>query len=297
MDVLGELQAEFEQVSPPKWLPLVGEHTFRSQRLMLSHEEALALHAANEHARQQRGAHAPTEQQLACLEEAKARLQALLEESFVNEESGEVAAFVKMLDRSPKDAENLKVRIRKLYEQRLEDTAEAPCSNRHLQAYCWAKARALLCHSAEEAFELLLHSERAASELEMKALVSGAPVGLLVREWVDFDPAFEFRAFVVRDAFHAYSQMDTMDVALHYPQVRAMQVCISPFNVLMFFSPHSSVGCSNRLSWMRACNASSQRSCVSDCFPSPPLVPATATCWISTTASHATAATWWSSTR
>lgn len=92
-------------------------------------------------------------------------------------------------------------------------------SNKHLQAYIWAKARQLIVHNAEQAVDLLCRSERIATDLEMQEIFRpGSKPYLIIREWVDVDPALEFRTFISNNEMTAFSQMATMDVRLHYPQ-------------------------------------------------------------------------------
>ena len=99
-----------------------------------------------------------------------------------------------------------------------------PASNVHLQSLVWANANAQCVSSGLELLGLFAASERVSDELELKLEFSSPPqaVPVLLREWVqDFDPAFEFRAFVVHDQMTAMSQMSSMEVYLHYPLVLA----------------------------------------------------------------------------
>ena len=113
----------------------------------------------------------------------------------------------------------------RLYQERLKETQQLS-SNSHLQAYVWAKCHSLRVESADEALTLLTNSERVATELEMKleqtTATSSSPsdLSIVLREfWDNFDPAYEFRGFVCNDRLAALSQMATMDVTLHYPQL------------------------------------------------------------------------------
>lgn len=78
--------------------------------------------------------------------------------------------------------------------------------------------------SAQEVIDILTHSERACSELELKLELQDPPqpVSIILREWIEFDPATEFRGFVSRDKLTGLSPMATMDVVLHYPQVEPL---------------------------------------------------------------------------
>ena len=75
--------------------------------------------------------------------------------------------------------------------------------------------------SGEELIELFLNSERTTSELEMRLELQLEPleVAFYLREWIEFDPAYEFRAFVSNHKLTGLTQMATMDVMLHYPQL------------------------------------------------------------------------------
>lgn len=81
--------------------------------------------------------------------------------------------------------------------QYLTQTLKLDYSNLHLQAYVWAKARSLIVNTGEQALALLAESERIGTDLELhEALNPTEKLYILIREWVDIDPAFEFRTFI-----------------------------------------------------------------------------------------------------
>ena len=234
-DVVGELHQLFEQCSIEKWYSLIEEFTFRTVNIPLCNEEARAVLRFNRFKRGEIPT-TPDEEIQNTVQDISGRLEKILQEQFKRED-GTVKAFIKLTDRSPKDATNLEERIQRFYEERIKEESLNGIENKHLQSYIWAKGRALIVSSAQEGLDLLYHSERVASELEMKLELSYPPkeAGILIREWVDFDPAYEFRCFVSNNQLTGGSQMATMDIKLHYPQTIANISTITQ-KVLKFFN-------------------------------------------------------------
>ena len=144
------------------------------------------------------------------------------------------ACFCKLTDCSPKDLEkNFKLdRVQKIAERRILDEQKARgglgwTTNAALQAVLWTKGQFLKCTSGSDVVQLLCSSERCMeAELERKgyphnkAAMDKNPVHILLREWVDVDPAFELRGFVSHGNLRGLSQMASMDIAgVHYPQL------------------------------------------------------------------------------
>eukprot|EP01087_Luapelamoeba_hula_P019076 TRINITY_DN6271_c0_g1_i1.p1 TRINITY_DN6271_c0_g1~~TRINITY_DN6271_c0_g1_i1.p1 ORF type:complete len:1416 (-),score=246.75 TRINITY_DN6271_c0_g1_i1:142-4389(-) len=253
-DITKELEALFAQTSASRWYPLIKSHTFKTVEFPLTPRQARALLTVNRHTRGE----LRDGEELAFAQQELTQVLDLLNEAIRNEFTGEhISLFVKLTDRSPKDATNLDEKQRRLYHTRLQQHYTTPTSsqcqdssttpptpqehymysNSCLQAYVWAKCHALRIESAQEAIDLLIHSERVAAELEMKLETSTSQpeCGLLLREFcTNFDPAMEFRAFVHNDALVAMSQMASMDVILHYPQVVARRQELSD-KALQFF--------------------------------------------------------------
>lgn len=117
MDIFEELRQLFDQVSIDKWYPLVQEHTFRTESLSLSKAETKALLRKNREVRNELGPADEETNQLVC--QLTERLQLFLEQHFRTPQG--VKAFIKLSDRSPKDATNLSQKIEKLYKEHVDD--------------------------------------------------------------------------------------------------------------------------------------------------------------------------------
>jgi D123 len=217
-----DVVALFAAVDFSKWYSAIERHTFRSTEVATTLDECRALLALNRSHRRLKATEDGPFAVPAPLAELEQRLDAVLAREF----SG--CAFAKLGDRSAKDAASSWSRVEPLYRSRTlpRDDAGSPseASNSHLQALVWANANAQRVTSGREILELFCESERIEDELELKLehVSTPAAVPVLLREWVDgVDPAFEFRAFVVRDELTCMSQMSSMEVYLHYPHVVA----------------------------------------------------------------------------
>ena len=147
------------------------------------------------------------------------------------------ACFCKLTDCSPKDlaAKFALEHVQKLAELRRATEEKARggpgwATNATLQAVLWTKGQLLKCTSGADVVRLLCSSERCMeAELERKgyphnpAAMKKNPIHILLREWVDVDPAFELRGFVSQGHLRGLSQMASMDIAgVHYPQLLAL---------------------------------------------------------------------------
>lgn len=120
MDIFEELRQLFAQVAIYKWYPIVKDFTFRTESLELSKDEAMALLRKNKEITM--GLDAVDEETNKTIDKLSTKLQDFLEKHFQTKEG--VKAFIKLSDRSPKDATNLESKIEKLYNERVEQIPE-----------------------------------------------------------------------------------------------------------------------------------------------------------------------------
>ena len=137
--------------------------------------------------------------------------------------------FAKLADFSPKDAVGESAEdphFVEIYRDKLERLNVAlkgvVCNNLSLQALLWAKATQLLQRSGLDVLATFVWSERITDELERKLefVAQYQPTHIVLREWVDLDPAYEFRGFSVNNKLVSMSQMATMGIGPPaYPQL------------------------------------------------------------------------------
>jgi D123 len=219
-DFFGELNATFASLTFDKVYPLVAEHTFKTVQVPLSPDESRALLASCRHSQ--------SAEQHIILTKLGGKIDAAISSAHF---SGS-GFFGKLSDFSPKDAlDDTSERFMAnyaLHMKALQDSDNAQLNNASLQSLIWAKSRELIVASGKELLQLFARSERIADELERKLECCAAPqddsCAAVLREWVDLDPAFEFRGFVSDNRLVALSQMATMGVGPpRYGQVHAMR--------------------------------------------------------------------------
>lgn len=129
-------------------------------------------------------------------------------EQYVKEGGG---AFVKLSDRSPKDAATERGRIYKfleLPEAKGGGALELSSNAVGLPAVYRAMMGSLKVKSGREALKLLLISFRTLEDVQIRLNYQDKlwELKLVIRQWVDFDIAYELRGFVCNNQFTALSQ-------------------------------------------------------------------------------------------
>eukprot|EP01124_Arcella_intermedia_P013539 TRINITY_DN19952_c0_g1_i1.p1 TRINITY_DN19952_c0_g1~~TRINITY_DN19952_c0_g1_i1.p1 ORF type:complete len:526 (+),score=145.96 TRINITY_DN19952_c0_g1_i1:86-1663(+) len=167
------------------WYPKLKDFTFNTKFIELSHEAALALIAfhggdANKH-------------QLDIVKGLEDKIEEVIQ-SFSNH-----AAFVRLSTLSPKDATKTQYeKLTNLIKQELQHVPEGDAS---LEIRAVNSALYLACktHSGEEAINLFKNSDRVAKHLAHRTgqtLPDQWNMNIVVREWNDINPEWEFRCFV-----------------------------------------------------------------------------------------------------
>jgi hypothetical protein len=218
-DVYADINEELRKLAPDLVMPLIEGHTARTLPFPVTVDEACAMQ------RVFRKVQTPADD--ATLGALVARMDAFLEENNFKDEDGNLCAFAKICDVSPKDVlgttlEDILPRARK-YAAIVQ--SEAP--NVHLQSLIYAKAThkpTFMQPGARGIVDLLCRSNRCMGSegLDIKGY-PGNPqhVEITLRDWMRIDPAWELRCFVNKDRLRGISQMSSMDIyGVHYPQLQ-----------------------------------------------------------------------------
>jgi len=116
-------------------------------------------------------------------------------------------AFVKLSTRSPKDAitEKLNSKMEKCLIEELSKSDKT--ENGDAVAFVKSARRSFIVKSGFEALDMLRNSSRIREDL-MKTLEfpDHLKINLIVREWIQMEPEYEFRAFVYNHQLNALSQ-------------------------------------------------------------------------------------------
>ncbi|GAB5354020.1 hypothetical protein AAMO2058_000083900 [Amorphochlora amoebiformis] len=234
-----EVNKVFDAVSTEKFEPLIKGYTFRTIQVPLEIREAAAMVAKHDNV------HTARDSEI--LDVLAFRLDEIINQNF----NGKV--FAKLSDLSPKDVPGDSVKdLWPIVEARLREMREASeskskeddeknktvaisnkdmlslahgSSNRTLQCLIYSKAQGLGCGSGRDIIEMLCRSHRCmVDELKERKGYPHNPtkVSIVLREWLNVDPAFELRGFVNKGELRGLSQMATMNIGeVHYPQVIA----------------------------------------------------------------------------
>jgi hypothetical protein len=111
--------------------------------------------------------------------------------------------FVKLSQRSPKDSSFTGEKVKRILKERIKNSkvkadsieAEIEDSISFLYAMCYS----LCVTSGKEALKLLLNSQRIYIDLKNAELMNNKNefnVNIIIREWEDINPEYEFRAFI-----------------------------------------------------------------------------------------------------
>lgn len=220
-----------------EWFPLLGpSHTFDTKILDLSLEEGQALLKVREFGRMlgQMWNMSETEEDKQKVREMDPRdmlernhpeLSVALREAAVRVD--EVikqfpqGAFVRMNTRSPKDGALGRGLVLQLVKEAIEaspqeDPHSLACAVADGIIYWSCTSRACRVRSGEEAIELLSSSNRVQTDLSLGFLTHGQSLPVVIREWEDIHPEYEFRVFVVRNQVTAITQYHA---ALYVPEM------------------------------------------------------------------------------
>ena len=190
---------EFTNVSPDKYITLLGDHTFKTEKIEISIDEGEAM------VRSHKNEGIPGD------EKHLTTIQNSLDD-VIKQFNGR--AFVKLEDLSPKD--QLTVDFSNIPEKP-KDNLE---TNYYLKKLLYLKGRSMLVTNGEEALKLLIKSERCMIDelVDRKHYNSSeeskpSPAVILIREWSDINPEMELRGFVINGKLLGLSQMATMGVS------------------------------------------------------------------------------------
>jgi hypothetical protein len=210
-----------------EWFPLLGPaHTFDTKILDLSLEEGQALVKVREIGRMlgQMWNMSETEEDKKRVREMDPRDQlernhpnlalALKEATLRVDEvikGFPQGAFVRMNTRSPKDGALLRGLALQLIKEAIEaspqeDPDSLECAAADGIIYWSCTSRACRVRSGEEAIELLSSSNRVQADLSLGFLAHGQSLPVVIREWEDIHPEYEFRVFVVHNQVTAITQ-------------------------------------------------------------------------------------------
>jgi hypothetical protein len=122
--------------------------------------------------------------------------------------------FVRLSARSPKDAAFGQTKMKSILKKKIDKLESSTLSEKEIQnmefrAFFEAQMEGMKIDSAEEAMELLTHSERVYEDLnislEMQSSL-GWKQSVAIRTWIDHDLIYEFRGFVFQRKLTALSQ-------------------------------------------------------------------------------------------
>ena len=215
-----EINTELAKLAPAKFMPLIQDHTARTISFPISIDEALAMHRTHHNTLQQ--------EDPSVIDVLVKRMDEFLEENnFRDSTTGQLSAFAKLCDVSPKDVlgtnlEQLLPRAKKY----ADEYAHEDQTNVHLQSLIYAKCtqRPVDLHpGARGIIGLLCSSDRCTGMegLEVKGYPSNPQlVEITLRDWNVMDPSYEFRCLINKNKVRGISQMGCMGVYdLHYPHI------------------------------------------------------------------------------
>ena len=224
-----ELQSRLRAVDLEAWYAALEPFTYRTVFLPLSIQQARAMAAVYHKLRRAwREAHSAVEdlggmeafvrERLSAWRESGdadaltlAELQAVIEGAMSELAASGGGVFAKLSSRSPKDSTIRQARAYDLVGARLaavKAATQAVTSNDISCALMCASVQCLRARSAAEVMEMFLTSDRVCED-DIPLALEHAHLWtqhIVLREWVDVPPPFEFRGFVFGDRLTALSQ-------------------------------------------------------------------------------------------
>ncbi|KAL6062162.1 hypothetical protein QOT17_012413 [Balamuthia mandrillaris] len=181
------------------WYPLLCQYTFRTHFIDLPKSYANAL--INCYEDEKFGTNEGMDHSVGFLRGLEEQLQ-----EAIRDLGGK--AFIRLSTRCPSDVPLRREKTKRLLKEELRKINGEAGEMAQCAALLRAVGKSMCVESAEEAMDFLLHSEIVYKELFERILAheDDFTMKVVVREWVDIDPEWEFRAFVCNRKLTALTQ-------------------------------------------------------------------------------------------
>eukprot|EP00026_Physarum_polycephalum_P011495 Phypoly_transcript_11725.p1 GENE.Phypoly_transcript_11725~~Phypoly_transcript_11725.p1 ORF type:complete len:383 (+),score=41.64 Phypoly_transcript_11725:21-1169(+) len=224
----------FQQFDVDQWYPALRPYTFESHFIDMSIDDANAMKRMYR-SKLDDIIPTPTGDDLQRIEEMKVKMDQI----FAGFRAKNKTAFVRLSGRSPKDAgqdgdDKLKQMIVDEVSQ-FEKQGISVDPNFMVQALYKAVAKYLSVSNADEAMSLLLNSQRVNDDLcyILNRFSENWKMQIIIREFVELDPSYEFRGFVCNKVLTALTQYNEL---CFYPHIQGREVELANRIVTFFLT-------------------------------------------------------------